>query len=198
MSQRVSGYERAERDFYPTPEWVTRALIAHLPERVKSVWEPAAGDGRMAAALHEAGYRVWATDIAPQQPGAHLVNEADFFAPPAGRFSAEAIITNPPYGPGGRMAQKFIGHALQRMRPACGVVAMLLSVDFDSGRTRQWLFGDCPAFATKLVLMERIVWFDGGKHGPSKNHAWFIWDWAHDGPPEIAYGPLVAQAQLEV
>jgi hypothetical protein len=31
MSQRESGYERKERDLYETPEWVTEALLPHLP-----------------------------------------------------------------------------------------------------------------------------------------------------------------------
>lgn len=31
MSQRDSGYQRKERDAYETPEWVTLALIPHLP-----------------------------------------------------------------------------------------------------------------------------------------------------------------------
>ena len=31
----------------------------------------------------------------------------------------------------------------------------------------------------------------GGSKGksPSFNHAWFIWDWTHEGAPVIAYGP---------
>jgi hypothetical protein len=32
------------------------------------------------------------------------------------------------------------------------------------------LFHGCPAFAKKLVLTRRIVWFDGGKAAPSFNH----------------------------
>ena len=31
MSQRESGYERIDRDLYETPEWVTEALLPHLP-----------------------------------------------------------------------------------------------------------------------------------------------------------------------
>jgi hypothetical protein len=65
--------------------------------------------------------------------------------------------------------------------------------DFDHAKSRRHLFADCPAFAKKLVLTKRIVWFveDDGKPkaAPSFNHAWFIWSWKHDGPPTIAYGP---------
>lgn len=31
VGQRNSGYERQERDSYPTPRWVTEALLPHVP-----------------------------------------------------------------------------------------------------------------------------------------------------------------------
>ena len=46
MSQRDSGYERKERDLYETPEWVTEALLPHLPTIGEVVWEPACGGGQ--------------------------------------------------------------------------------------------------------------------------------------------------------
>jgi hypothetical protein len=45
MAQRESGYARIERDNYTTPEWVTRALLPHLPAPPLHIWEPAAGSG---------------------------------------------------------------------------------------------------------------------------------------------------------
>ena len=51
MSQRESGYEHKERDLYETPEWVTEALLPHLPASCQIVWEPAAGSGRMSRSL---------------------------------------------------------------------------------------------------------------------------------------------------
>jgi hypothetical protein len=63
MSQRGSGYERKERDLYETPEWVTEALMPHLPAELR-IREPAAGSGRMVQALRAGGYVVEASDIA--------------------------------------------------------------------------------------------------------------------------------------
>ena len=60
------------------------------------------------------------------------------------------------------------------MKPARRLVAMLLRCDYDHAGTREHLFGGCPAFALKLVLTKRIVWFDGPKAAPSFNHAWFL------------------------
>ena len=62
MSQRGSGYERKERDCYETPEWVTEALLWHLPRKIY-IWEPAAGSGKMANVLLRSDHAVVSTDI---------------------------------------------------------------------------------------------------------------------------------------
>lgn len=185
MSQRDSTYERKERDSYPTPPWVTKALVPHLRQPLQDVWEPACGSGAMVDALHEAGgFCVTASDI-------HETRQ-DFLQmgiPKSWGESIGAIITNPPY----TLAQEFCEHALRLMEPVGGQVAMLLRVDFDSAKTRSHLFRDCPAWSKKVVLTKRIVWFveDDGKpkSSPSENHALYIWDWKHEGPPTLAYAP---------
>jgi hypothetical protein len=75
------------------------------------------------------------------------------------------------------------------MIPENGFCAMLLRTDFDHAKSRQHIFSKHPAFAKKLVLTKRIKWFGDSKGSPSFNHAWFIWDWQHKGPPTLAYGP---------
>ena len=173
MSQRGSGYERKAFDLYETPAWVTAALLPHL-RGVTTVWEPAAGSGMMVNALTAGGLKVKASDIASGE---------DFLTstPPV---ALDAIVTNPPY----TLAREFIERALLLMRPR-GLVAMLLRTDFDHAASRRHLFSECPAFATKVVLTKRIVWFDGPRAAPSFNHAWYIWDWKRRGSPMLAYAP---------
>lgn len=171
MSQRDSGYERKERDCYETPEWVTLALLPHIPSRIKTVWEPAAGSGKMAAPLIAAGYTVHTTD---------LTDGKDFLLSIDRAWSA--IITNPPY----TFAEEFIEHAM-RMVGGDGFVAMLLRTDFDHAKTRQRLFGRCPEFSKKLVLTKRIRWFEDSSGSPSFNHAWYMWDMPSRELPVIAY-----------
>src|SRR5271170_4866168 len=38
----ISGYDRQMHDFYPTPDWVTGALLKHVKLR-NHVWEPCRG-----------------------------------------------------------------------------------------------------------------------------------------------------------
>lgn len=177
MSQRDSGYERKERDLYETPEWVTEALLPHL-RPLGAIWEPAAASGKMERALEAYGAYVFGSDI----DAGHDFLKSDL---PRG-IQVDAIITNPPY----EFALEFIEHALRLMFGTRGLVAMLLRTDYDHAATRNHLF-DNPSenFAKKLVLTKRIRWFEDSKGQPSFNHAWFIWDWRHSGPPTLAYGP---------
>src|SRR6516225_4089665 len=57
VSQRVSGYERLPDDAYYTPQWVVEALLPHIPKRVTTILEPAAGNGAIVKVLQRAGYK---------------------------------------------------------------------------------------------------------------------------------------------
>jgi len=174
MSQRSSGYSRKYDEEYPTPPWPVAVIGNYLRSfRVESVWEPAAGHPAMALALRELGFQVRATS-------------KDFFCwntSPSTKITA--VVTNPPYGEDrrGKVAADFIRHALSL---PIQHVCMLLRVDFDSAKGRVDLFRDCPAFAGKIVLLDRIKWFDGPS-SPSDNHAWFLWYAQNLGAPHVYY-----------
>jgi hypothetical protein len=170
MTQRHSGYKRRLGDDYPTPAWASQVVIPHLPQRIAIAWDPATGTGAMVRALNQAGLPTIGT-------GGDFLTQTQLPDP-----RVNACVSNPPYGYHGKLARQFIEHALELVP----VVAMLLRVDFDSGRTRTHLFRTCPAFACKLTLLNRVQWFVG-EHSSSTNHAWFIWDREHSGPPTIRY-----------
>jgi len=70
----------------------------------------------------------------------------------------------------------------------------LLPCDFDSAKTRVRYFGDCPEFVGKIVLRERIVWFqrsDGVREAPKENSAWFLWERS---PLRIRRQPVILYA----
>ena len=173
MSQRASGYERRRDEEYPTPNWVAGIMAAYLRGRAYHVWEPAAGHPELAKTLRGFGFEVRATST----------DFMEWTTLPAPRI--DAIVTNPPYGAdrGSRLAVEFIQHALSL---DVRFVMMLLRVDFDSAKGRVHLFRDNPTFSKKIILLDRIKWFEGPSQ-PSDNHALFVWDSLHHGPATISY-----------
>lgn len=194
MSQRASGFARVPGDLYETPEWVVAALAEHVPLKGKGIWEPACGTGKMARAIRSAGAAyAHATDIT-DHGYEHQDETLDFTSADNCRLvHFDGIITNPPYGLRGETAVAFIRSGLRRTADY-GFLALLLPIDFDSGKKRAEFFGDCPAFAAKIVLTKRIKWFDGPS-SPSQNHAWFLWQrtWLGERQsPRLLYAPRAA------
>jgi hypothetical protein len=198
MSQRSSGFDRIPADLYETPAWAVAALAEHINLDRLSVWEPSCGSGKMVRALEAHGADVFATDVL-DQGFADMAQLFDFVSPSSPILAYfDSIIGNPPYGPGGRLAVRFIENGLERLPPG-GVMAMLLQADFDSAGGRRAIFRDCPHFAGSVVLNKRIVWFEpepraDGKppSGPSQNHTWFIWQrriLRPSAPPFRVYAP---------
>jgi hypothetical protein len=144
----------------------------------------------MVEALQMVGYHVTQSDIEPDIAGGG--GGVDFLTTSALPLGCTGIVTNPPFGERGVLALRFLEHALELTKPANGFVAMLLRVDYDSAKTRTHLFRDCPAFAKKVNLLDRIVWFADLPPGveraaPKENHSWYVWDHRHVGAPTIAY-----------
>ena len=102
-------------DFFCTPPWATRALFRHvLPalgvEAIGSAWEPACGDGHMAAVIEEfARGPVVASDTFDGygygRAPVDFLHDAPLARP-------DWIITNPPFN----LACEFTLHALTRQR----------------------------------------------------------------------------------
>jgi hypothetical protein len=110
----------AALDYFPTPPWATRALFKHVllvlgVGAVNSAWEPACGEGHMAAVIAEFASSTTASDIFDYGYG---VVPVDFlFDAPAAR--PDWIITNPPFS----LACEFTLRALDLAREG---VAMLV------------------------------------------------------------------------
>jgi len=194
MGKHETGYARVERDLYPTPPWVVAALAEHVELRGLTVWEPASGGGDMVKALRLAGCSVYATDVVDR--GQDEVLDFLLMAQVPKLADFDAIITNPPFGVGGRLATAFIETGIRHVSKRPGrLLALLLSVDIDSAKTRAGYFGDCPEFVGKVALRQRVVWFqrdDGIREAPKENSAWFLWMRSVlriRRPPVILYSP---------
>lgn len=191
----VSSYDRRSRDHYPTPAWVTEALLRHVRFR-GPIWEPCCGAGAISSVLAAHGYDVVSTDIAESGFGTPGV---DFLACQGVRDGCRSIITNPPYGeaaiPEGQPRSskamlEFLRHALALNATVQGQLALLVRLQWIAGQRVAEVMTAAP-FAAVLVLTRRIRWFDMGErtNAGQHHHAWVVFDHAHPPgqPPTLLY-----------
>jgi hypothetical protein len=192
--KRDLGYERQEKDFYPTPGWVTAALLRriHLPT---GIWEPFCGNGAMAQVLADHGRSVVGTDLVYRGYGE---GGRDFLMESRLPDGKTAIVTNPSYGRG---LHRFVDHALELTKPVRGMVAMLVNIQWQTGAANSMRLRH-PAFDASVILTKRIVWFPGADGRPAKqpqeNHCWLVWDWSRQpGPARLLFAGDVPESEPE-
>lgn len=162
MSATNRGAVRVVNDRYPTPAWLTEAVVPIVRQRVgpaPSILEPACGDGAIVEVLERAFplARVRGFDIA---------DGTDFLTEPP-RSDYDLIITNPPFS----RAREFIDRAKLWRRDERSVVAMLLRVSFLGSQSRaKWLRTDLPS----LYVTPRRPCFVRGS-SDNCEYAWFLW-----------------------
>jgi len=175
-AQSIVGYSRsrADKDFYPTPEHVTRDIMSvELFEG--SVWEPACGDGSMSKVI-EKFYPVISSDIVDRGYGETGIN---FLLE---NRIVDNIITNPPF----LDAENFVYHALKRTKYK---VAMFLKLSFLEGMKRKIMFESTPlscvyVYSHRVSLKRNGV----GKTGSGMiAFAWFVWEQGYEGEPVIRW-----------
>lgn len=169
--QSSHDHDARGRDAYFTPiEAVTSLLQIEGACLPRSLWEPAAGDGAIVRPLRDAGYRVFASDIADY--GLEDCQAGVDYLTARRPANVEGIVTNPPY----KLAVRF---ARKAMREA-PYLALLLRTNFLESTNRLPFFREHePAriwiSARRLPMMHRLGW--SGPRAPSNTcFAWFVWD----------------------
>jgi hypothetical protein len=168
--------DRDGADWWPTPPCLTAALVRFvLPEVPGAIWESAAGDGRLAAAMRDAGRDVLATDLLPRGDG---VRQCDFLHDDLPlEACCRAIVTNGPF----RELDRFLTRGLQLLdRGAASALVLLLRSDAVSA--------DCRADALNRASAEfccswRPVWLPGTQGGGRWSNSWIVWHAGQHGPP---------------
>jgi hypothetical protein len=175
-------------DFFCTPPWATRALFRHvLPtlsvEAIGSTWEPACGEGHMAAVIEEfARGPVAASDVFDGygygRAPVDFLHDAPIARP-------DWIIANPPFN----LACEFTLHALAL---ASEGVAMLVRTQWIEGVERyEKLFRDRPP-ALYAPFVERVPMVKG-RWDPDAStataYAWFVWRHAQNMPTRVSWIP---------
>lgn len=190
-----SNFDRVENDFYPTPDWVTRAFITqclsgYISQDHSTFWEPACGEGHISEVIKELypNSIVMSTDIVNRGYD-DQIQCVDFlkFSEPLNPYTT--IITNPPYG---KLLDPFIAKGLELIDACNGILALLMRNEVDSASSRQNYFHLNSFFAEKFVLLKRPRWveYKPGDAAPRHNYSWFVWDASKkDGTfPIISYG----------
>ena len=171
--------KRAGHDFWPTPRCLTEALIEHvLPDLPHApVWECAAGDGRLAAALGAAGLSVLASDIEPHGEG---IECRDFLRDEPPQTGLVAV-TNPPFN----QINRFIARGLELLdRGAIAGLVFLVRWDALTAAARANAFNRAAGI---LVCCWRPVWIEGTKGNGRWSNAWGWWLPDHPGQPTMRW-----------
>ena len=176
-AQSIVGFsnDRAESDYYPTPQSTTRALMER--EGFDGlVWECACGDGRMAEVIKEYN-PIYASDI--REDLGYGDGGFDFLLQ---NRTVPNIITNPPY----KLAQQFLERALVL---AEAKIAMLLKLVFLESASRYNLLKSSPLQTVYVFSKRQKIYKNGdvGKNSGLIAYAWFVWDKDYNGKPTIEW-----------
>jgi hypothetical protein len=165
-------------DYWPTPDCLICAFVKHVLPTLPSgvIWECAAGDGRLAAALRVTGREVIATDLYQGKRPLDFLHDD---APLPRRFGA--IVTNPP----SNELDRFIRRGLHLMdRRITQALALLLRYDalMASGRV------DVLNRAMLIVSCHwRARWIPNSVGQPRWSYVWALWLADYAGPPTTSW-----------
>lgn len=172
------GENRESSDFYPTPEYVTEALLER-EKFVGSIWEPASGDGSMSKVLEKYYGNVTSSDIRTGKD-VYGYQGIDFLTTPISK--THNIVTNPPF----KYGKDFV---IQAKKIACFKIAMFLKLSFLEGAKRHDFFKDKDFPLKKIyVFSKRVTLSPKGIVPKNKGliaYAWYVWDKEHEGEATI-------------
>ncbi len=132
-----------ERDEFQTPNYAVDLLLPFIPKQVKTIWECAAGDGRIVRRLEKAGYKVLATDINENKKRG--IGYGNFLGD-IDNVHVNLIITNPPYS----LKLKFYERCMQ-LNIAW---ALLIPADYSG-----WIIDAVRNFGCEKIIPTRRVSF---------------------------------------
>ena len=146
------------RDLFETPNYAVDLLVPFIPKHVNLIWEPAAGDGKIARRLNFHSYEVKRTDIRQSFDNQNeMFNYATDLISKQEYDKIDAVITNPPYS----IKTMFIDRAIEYQIP----FAFLIGGEY-SGRMIRWLQAGCE----KIIPTRRINYITpSGKQGKNSS-----------------------------
>lgn len=187
-----SAYRPAD-DFYGTPAVATHSFVAFERQSLRRtagqspIWEPAAGEGWLAAVLNQHGFATIETDRYRHIPmkGRAAARILNFFD--ADELFGPVIITNPPYKEG-HSGDRFVRHALS-LRPR--YAAFFLPITFLASIGRRDILdegiGGLRHARTLIVtwrcsLAPKALLRKRKRLAGVTTYAWIVFERGHKGP----------------
>lgn len=177
MSERHSGHERVEGDFYVEEPWAAAALF-RAESFIGTVLDPACGIGTIIRGAQAAGLPASGSDLHDRgagRPGLDFLSDSY-------PLRTDNIVTNPPFS----LAMQFARRALEVVDHK---IALLVRLNFLASARRRLFFEHSP-LARVLVFSDRIRVAPAGQelgNNPSVDHCWIIWNHGHQGPPTLGW-----------
>lgn len=107
------------RDLFETPAYAVDLLVPFIPKHIATVWECAAGSGRITRRLEYHKFQVISSDIRGIEPFNFLTSVGEFYE---FNYEETAIITNPPFS----LKRQFFERCISLSVP----FALLLPADY--------------------------------------------------------------------
>lgn len=175
----MKKWERKPSDLYPTPVDGTESIIEVLKAMkrpdgtpIKTIWEPACGDGRLARVLEWHGFTVISTDLREYPGYGHggldFLNDDPTEKWGLDMSEVDAVVTNPPFS----LAEEFIRRALSF---TSNVVMLLKQTYWNVGGRSQGLWKDhMPDMELKLTWRLAFLASERG-NSPLMDCMWAVW-----------------------
>jgi hypothetical protein len=146
------------RDMFQTPRYATELLIPFIPKNITTIWECAAGSGKIVEVLQKYNYNVKSTDI----DGNRVYSKLNFLNESMKLLNHTAIITNPPYS----LKQKFFQKCLEYAVP----FALLISADYCL-----WTIDAIRKYRCEKIIPDRRIDYitPTGKSGATGHSSYF-------------------------
>ncbi len=157
---RRSNFDRAERDFYPTPPKAVTPLVPHIAD-ITRYEEPCAGNGALISVLKGYGKVCSrASDIEPQIPTIKTGDATHQLS-----CMGEAFITNPPW------SRDILHKIIERLSSIAPTYLL-----FDAAWAHTQQSAPYMHLCKKIISVGRIKWIENSPYVGKEDCAWYQFD----------------------
>lgn len=165
--------KRNDFDYYVTPEWVIKKILAHR-KLYGNILDPTAGDGAILRAIRNYGYKNPMTAVEIRGEEKEKLQEfgtvfiTDFLTwQPDKKY--DTIITNPPFS----IAKEIIMKCFEVVSDKGQIIMLLKTAYLECGDRYNFWQKYPPSY---LYALSDRPYFDDDYRTDQAAYAWFVWD----------------------